>query len=81
MKQLKETLVTICKMIDAYETNPSKQLERSIEVLVNDLTNERECAKKVASLEKNLTEIIEVIEDYDLEDSQKIRLIAKIAER
>jgi hypothetical protein len=68
-------------MIEAYESNPSKQLERSIEVLVNDLTNERECAKKVASLEKNLTEILEVVEDYDLEDSQKIRVITKIAER
>jgi len=81
MKELKDTLITICKMIETYESNPSKQLERSIEVLVNDLTNERECAKKVTSLEKNLTEIIEVIEDYDLEDSQKIRLIKKIAER
>lgn len=81
MKQLKETLVAICKMIETYESNPSKQLERSIEVLVNDLTNERECAKKVASLEKYLTEIIEVIEDYDLVDSQKIRVINKIAER
>jgi hypothetical protein len=68
-------------MIEAYENNPSKQLERSIEVLVNDLTNERECAKKVAFLEKNLTEILEVVEDYDLEDSQKIRVITKIAER
>jgi hypothetical protein len=81
MKELKDTLVTLCIMIEAYENNPSKQLERSIEVLVNDLTNERECAKKVASLEKNLTEILEVIEDYDLEDSQKIRVITKIAER
>jgi hypothetical protein len=68
-------------MIEAYENNPSKQLERSIEVLVNDLTNERECAKNVAFLEKNLTEILEVVEDYDLEDSQKIRVITKIAER
>ena len=81
MKQLKDTLVAICKMIETYEKNPSKQLERSIEVLVNDLTNERECAKKVASLEKSLTEILEVVEDYDLEDSQKIRVITKIAER
>lgn len=81
MKQLKDTLVAICKMIETYEKNPSKQLERSIEVLVNDLTNERECAKKVTSLEKSLTEILEVIEDYDLEDSQKIRVITKISER
>jgi len=81
MKELKETLVTICKMIETYESNPSKQLERSIEVLINDLTNERECAKKVASLEKNLTEIIEVAENYDLGDCHKIYLITKIAER
>ena len=81
MKELKDTLLAICKMIETYESNPSKQLERSIEVLVNDLTNERECAKKVASLEKNLTEILEVVEDYDLEDSHKIYLITKIAER
>ena len=81
MKELKDTLVTLCKMIETYEKNPSKQLERSIEVLVNDLTNERECAKRVASLEKSLTEILEVVEDYDLEDSQKIRVITKIAER
>ena len=81
MKQLKDTLVAIYKMIETYEKNPSKQLERSIEVLLNDLTNERECAKKVTSLEKSLTEILEVIEDYDLEDSQKIRVITKIAER
>ena len=81
MKQLKDTLVAICKMIETYEKNPSKQLERSIEVLLNDLTNERECAKKVTSLEKSLTEILEVIEDYDLEDSQKIRVITKISER
>jgi len=81
MKELKDTLVTICKMIETYESNPSKQLERSIEVLVNDLTNERECAKKVASLEKNLTEIIEVAENYDLEDSHKVWYITKIAER
>lgn len=81
MKELKDTLVTLCIMIEAYENSPSKQLERSIEVLVNDLTNERECAKRVASLEKSLTEILEVVEDYDLEDSQKIRVITKIAER
>lgn len=81
MNELKNTLIAICKMIETYEKNPSKQLERSIEVLVNDLTNERECAKKVTSLEKSLSEILEVVEDYDLEDSQKIRVITKIAER
>jgi len=81
MKQLKDTLIAICKMIETYESNPSKQLERSIEVLVNDLTNERECAKKITNLEKNLTEILEVIENYDLGDSHKIYLITKIAER
>ena len=81
MKELKDTLVTLCIMIETYEKNPSKQLERSIEVLVNDLTNERECAKKVASLEKSLTDILEVIEDYDLKDSKKIQVITKIAEQ
>lgn len=81
MKELKDTLVTLCIMIEAYESNPSKQLERSIEVLINDLTNERECAKKVASLEKSLSEILEVIEDYDLKDSKKIQVITKIAEQ
>ena len=81
MNELKETLVSICIMIEAYESNPSKQLERSIEILVNELTNERECAKKVASLEKSLSDIIEVAENYDLEDSHKIWYIKKIAEQ
>ena len=81
MNELKETLVSICKMIETYEKNPSKQLERSIEVLINDLTNERECAKKIASLEKSLSDIIEVAENYDLEDSHKIWYIKKIAEQ